>query len=82
VPLKDLEDALAPTTLKVTRKGDGLIVQHENLTTRVDEVNRADLVATSSSNVGYLEALWKQEGAKFWGSQRNIAKIGCHPKPL
>jgi hypothetical protein len=38
VPLKDLEDALAPTTLKATRKGDALIVQHENLTTRVDVI--------------------------------------------
>ena len=36
VPLDDLEAALAPTTLKATRKGDTLIVLNDNLTTRVE----------------------------------------------
>jgi hypothetical protein len=36
VPLDDLEAALAPTTLKATRKGDALIVVNDNLTTRVE----------------------------------------------
>jgi hypothetical protein len=36
VPLDDLEAALAPTTLKATRKGDSLLVVNDNLTTRVD----------------------------------------------
>lgn len=36
VPLDDLEDALAPTTLKASRKGDSLVVVNDKLTTRVD----------------------------------------------
>ena len=40
--LKDLEDALATTTLKVTKNGDTLIVQHEQLTTRVEVIPPAN----------------------------------------
>ena len=42
VPLTDLEDALAPTTLKASRKDDALIVQHEKLTTRVEVIEPAN----------------------------------------
>ena len=38
VPLKDLEDALAPTTLRASRNGDTLIVKHEKLTTHVEVI--------------------------------------------
>jgi hypothetical protein len=42
VPLKELEDALAATTLSVSRKGNALIVQHEKLTTYVEVVAPAN----------------------------------------
>ena len=42
VPLKDLEDALAPTTLKASRNGDVLIVKHEKLTTHVEVIAPAN----------------------------------------
>jgi hypothetical protein len=42
VPLKELEDALAPTTLKASRKGDTLIVKHEKLTTHVEVIAPAN----------------------------------------
>ena len=42
VPLKDLEDALAPTTLKASWKSDTLIVKHEKLTTHVEVIAPAN----------------------------------------
>jgi hypothetical protein len=42
VPLKSLEDALACTTLKATRKGDTLVVQQEKFTTHVEVIAPAN----------------------------------------
>ena len=36
VPLGDLEDALQLTTLKPSREGDTLLVEHESAVTRVE----------------------------------------------
>jgi hypothetical protein len=77
VALKDLEDALAATTLNATRKGDTLIVQHEKLTTHVDVIAPANPETENGpiSAVVTIKTPLPQEFSKFLSEPALVSHI-------